>query len=76
MNREIDDKITEILMTKSNLDFYAINGRLEIRMSRISQSYLRERLKEMVEEGRIIRRRNGQCPYHYSLSTQELLEKI
>ena len=80
MNREIDEKIMEILMAslmgkKDSLDINSIYGRLEIRRSRVSQSYLRERLKDMVEERRIIRQRNGQGPYHYSLPTQQLLER-
>ena len=74
MKRDIDDKIIDVIKTGLNegmedLGASSIYDRLAIRRNKISPTYFRERLKEMVEEGLLIRigEKPGQHnpnPYH------------
>lgn len=84
MKRNIDNKIIDIIMTGLNggmkdIDADSIYDRLEIRGNKISPTYFRERLKEMVNKGLLIRigEKPGQHnpkPYRYALPDNILEE--
>ncbi|MBI2632267.1 hypothetical protein HYW75_04645 [Candidatus Pacearchaeota archaeon] len=76
MTREIDEVIIDVIRTgveankRESLDTNSIYDRLEIRGSKISDSYLRARLKIMVKRGiikRQIERDGSHQYYHYKL---------
>lgn len=77
MKRDIDNIIINVLITGLNqgmkdIDAYSIYKRLEIRGKKISPTYFRERLKEMVDAGMLTRigEKPGQHnpnPYRYAL---------
>lgn len=84
MKRNIDDKIIDVIKTGLNggmedLKASSIYDRLAIRGTKISPNYLRERLKEMVNKGLLIRigEKPGQhnpSPYRYALPDNILEE--
>lgn len=85
MKRNIDEKIINIIVTGLNggmkdIAADSIYDRLEIRGNKISPTYFRERLKEMVNKGLLIRigEKPGQHnpnPYRYALPNN-IIEEV